>query len=443
MNKLLYIQSLIWVALLWGSSAHAALTLQGVSGVSYTSSDYKTIYGGKAGSCSSASSASTCNTCTGAVAACNEKSIHTALEVSFTISTDSADMAGSRYIILMDNDDNLVDTAQAVSVSVNTNYTYTTTWADICAAMGQAGCAASASKTFKLGFSTDGTTMSAESVSLSIRLSVADAADSRVSSNCKSSTLAGEGICYASFEPGDEKAYLTDLVPSSDYPAISGNSGDEFVALRMYHKANADISGASDTTILGGIDLDSTYTRGVLSGNDTDGYSLDDERIKNLVNDQRNCILFANETRAGNVMRFTLGSGDGWNANSEYCVTPSKVIGLLDDKSCFIATAAFGSSMEKDVQVLRNFRDEFLKTNALGRAFVKQYYQWSPQLADWISEHEFSRTVVRAALWPLIFFASLATSYGLLTALLFVLVFALAIAGMMQTYRRTEGPNNG
>ena len=431
------------MAFFWGSLGNAALTLQGVSGVSYASSDFKTIYGGKAGNCSSASSASTCNTCTGAIAACNEKSIHTALEVSFTVSTDSADMAGSRYLILMDSDDNLVDSAQAVSVSVNTNYTYTTTWADICAALGQAGCAASASKTFKIGFSTDGTTMSSESASISVRLSVAGASESRVSSNCKSSTLAGEGICYASFEPGDQKAYLTDLVPSSDYPAISGNSGDEFVALRMYHQAGADISGASDTTILGGIELDSSYTRGALSGNSTDGYSLDDERIKNLANDQRNCILFANETRAGNVMRFTLGSGDGWNANSEYCVTPSKVIGLLDDKNCFIATAAFGSSMEKDVQVLRSFRDEFLKTHWLGRVFVKQYYKLSPDLANWIAENEVARSVVRAALWPLILFASLATSYGLLTALLFVLVFTLAFIGVVQTYRKTEEPNNG
>lgn len=69
---------------------------------------------------------------------------------------------------------------------------------------------------------------------------------------------------------------------------------------------------------------------------------------------------------------------------------------------CFIATAAFGSPMEKEVMVLRQFRDEHLLTNWAGRGFVAGYYRMSPPIANWISHRSFARTVVRGWLWPVV-----------------------------------------
>lgn len=69
---------------------------------------------------------------------------------------------------------------------------------------------------------------------------------------------------------------------------------------------------------------------------------------------------------------------------------------------CFIATAAFGSAMEPHVMSLRNFRDNCLLTNALGREFVKLYYRYSPPIAEIIADNACLRTAIRAALWPLI-----------------------------------------
>jgi len=73
-----------------------------------------------------------------------------------------------------------------------------------------------------------------------------------------------------------------------------------------------------------------------------------------------------------------------------------------EDIFCFIATAAYGSSLTKEVNILKEFRDNILLTNSIGRAFVKFYYNVSPPIADFISNHDNVRTIVRLSLLPLI-----------------------------------------
>jgi hypothetical protein len=67
---------------------------------------------------------------------------------------------------------------------------------------------------------------------------------------------------------------------------------------------------------------------------------------------------------------------------------------------CFIATAAFGSEMERHVVVLRNFRDRILLANTIGRKFVDLYYRFSPPIADYLRGHALPRAVVKQALIP-------------------------------------------
>jgi len=67
----------------------------------------------------------------------------------------------------------------------------------------------------------------------------------------------------------------------------------------------------------------------------------------------------------------------------------------VEPSPCFIATAAYGTPLHEDIDVLRDFRDENLMTNLPGRAFVKIYYSASPPLADAIRANECLGTAVR------------------------------------------------
>jgi len=83
-----------------------------------------------------------------------------------------------------------------------------------------------------------------------------------------------------------------------------------------------------------------------------------------------------------------------------------------EKKSCFIATAAFGSPLHPHVKVLRDFRDKFLMASQAGRKFVSLYYRYSPAVAEIISQHEILKRSIRIFLLPAIGFSYLMVHFG-------------------------------
>lgn len=69
---------------------------------------------------------------------------------------------------------------------------------------------------------------------------------------------------------------------------------------------------------------------------------------------------------------------------------------------CFIATASYGTSMAEEVQVLCDFRDNYLLKNPIGKFFVYSYYRTSPKIASFISEHPSLKKFVRLCLKPVV-----------------------------------------
>jgi len=112
------------------------------------------------------------------------------------------------------------------------------------------------------------------------------------------------------------------------------------------------------------------------------------------------------------------------------------------NEACFIATAAYGTPMAEEIQILRELRDEYLLTNPLGQALVGVYYRVSPPIAEFITAHPSLKPVVRAGLVPVVAMSAIAvnTTPADKVAIVGLLVLASMAVAVWVTRRRGRGP---
>jgi uncharacterized repeat protein (TIGR02543 family) len=110
---------------------------------------------------------------------------------------------------------------------------------------------------------------------------------------------------------------------------------------------------------------------------------------------------------------------------------------------CFIATAAYGTPMAEEIQILRGFRDEYLLTNPVGQAFVDLYYKTSPPMAEFITEHPGLKPIVRAALLPAVAMSTVAVNTTPVEkiAIIGLLVLVSVAVAVWSMKRRGRGPD--
>lgn len=227
-----------------------------------------------------------------------------------------------------------------------------------------------------------------------------------------------EGICSFSAFRGDGKVYFEDIgaplhanittLPVADSSGTAGVAADPsgmiYDKLRIFCKP---VNGPLYSTLT---------TNDVCGDLQIDGNKIPKSKIEGLTNGVQYEFLAANVDQAGNVSYFTNAAA----MNGLGVATPEAVNGLLDGKSCFIATAAFGSPMAPEVERFRHFRDQVLLKRAWGRAFVEFYYEHSPEAARFIANNEIFRTITRFLLYPILFFAEIVMKYGFLMPILAV-----------------------
>ncbi len=96
----------------------------------------------------------------------------------------------------------------------------------------------------------------------------------------------------------------------------------------------------------------------------------------------------------------------------------------------------------QEIQILQEFRDEYLLTNPLGQACIDFYYKISPPIAEFITEHPSLKPIVRAALLPAVVISAVAvnTTPADKTAILGLLMLVSMALVAWATRRRGRGP---
>lgn len=107
------------------------------------------------------------------------------------------------------------------------------------------------------------------------------------------------------------------------------------------------------------------------------------------------------------------------------------------DDACFIATAAFGSILDKHVTLLREFRDKVMMANGIGQRLVGTYYSISPTLAGFVADHEALRYIARVILIPFVILAYIVLKTG---AVVKVCLLLASIGAVVVISRKSQKP---
>ena len=161
-------------------------------------------------------------------------------------------------------------------------------------------------------------------------------------------------------QPGDEKAYITSKVWSSAGASTANGTlewdGVVFFPVPVANGADGATT-ATDQAAYTNFTLNQASP--IIKDIGADGSISDSKITGSFSNYNRYCFVYANKNKAQNIYLYVTDAA----AASYGCIVPSEVVGVLDDKHCFISTAAFGSEMAQEVQIFRKFRNQFLLTN--------------------------------------------------------------------------------
>ncbi|WP_413576848.1 CFI-box-CTERM domain-containing protein [Bdellovibrio sp. HCB290] len=395
-------------------------TVGGATAVDSTTTPTKPIiYGGIAGTCVSSTTNSTCDTCAGdGLKPCNKNAIFPELQLTIVLNSTTPITSAADISMKIDS-----STVNGTVVPGSSGVAITLTWADICSkAINDSTCLAdNLNHDLVITAAANSTGAAGGTFTFQIITSVADTAASEYT-DCPVDVAvpASTGLCNFTAFPGDSKLYARDLGASDQYPAST--AGVNFTSAVFFYEPQTGTD-PNNTTVAKITNKSPSFEVPINVS------AMSKVYVSGLTNGTNYCMVMANKDLTGNIYRYTPVASV--SADS-LCGTPTPVAGLLDDKSCFIATAAFGSDMAPEVQSFRDFRNKYLLPYSWGRSLVKTYYKYSPKYANMIAQNDTAKIAVRGVLWPMLFFARMSVAVGFWYALGFVLLAGLTLWGLYQ-----------
>ena len=117
-------------------------------------------------------------------------------------------------------------------------------------------------------------------------------------------------------------------------------------------------------------------------------------------------IPASKKSSAYDVVANAIVDGQTITATEKISASPQQTQTSPKSGGCLIATATYGSELAKEVQQLREIRDNMLLKTSSGSAFLSGfnavYYSFSPTIASWENENPTFKDAVKLAITPLI-----------------------------------------
>tara|TARA_B100000929_G_scaffold246758_1_gene205286 strand:- start:4 stop:648 length:645 start_codon:yes stop_codon:yes gene_type:complete len=139
------------------------------------------------------------------------------------------------------------------------------------------------------------------------------------------------------------------------------------------------------------------------------------KKLEQIADVQENGWVFTSKSGKKMDGRYIFGSTNSVNGNElSFSFGPNSgediVINEIDETKnsggCLIATAAFGSELAPQVQLLREIRDNAVLQTESGSTFMtgfnQFYYSFSPAVADYERENPVFKEAVKVTLTPLL-----------------------------------------
>ncbi len=442
------ISVLFAITSLWCGNSFATITLSAnPTGLSSfvpgatdgTTTTKPTIYAGFAGTCSTGmDNISPCNSCvsTTGLFPCNPQNVYPGLILRIQLAVSNSSVTTATDVFLEYDKATVVPDTATYSGNI---LTLEIPWSKICAAAGWNNCIPTTTNSFSgslvAGFTNIGTGATSDTFTFNVQTRYMDGTVASTYPDCDigdplpATTV---GFCHFKAYPGDGKLYADELtVPETGYPSSPVSSIDYSGIIFYFLEQTA---GETNTDTLNRINNTTPYT--TIGINTRLKPPAGDNRITGLKNETPYCLIMANKDQSGIISNYTSYSGLNSQDPAALCATPSKVVGLLDDKSCFIATAAFGSDMAPEVQSFRDFRNKVLFSTEWGTHFVRFYYKHSPKYAQIIAQNNTARLFIRGLLWPLLVFAKLSVAIGTLLTCLLTISFATGFIWLFRRYHK-------
>lgn len=397
----------------WQIPAHAEIIFNGqptglseIYNFNQNAPDLGFDVAGGLGGTACTSGTSTCDSCAtnwiSNLDSCNRTRVTPSTELVLSFSSTSK--FGTPKLTTTITTEQPVTTSATLSptLAVNQITTLRVSWGTLCSAFdnGTATCAGMVdNQPFRVGIdgNNDGFLNGSDDDYITFTIHVVDSESTAFTGSYTDSSCTNGGFCKYTLGKGDEKAYLSDIQLSST------GLGTTYKYVIFFCAEGTDFSA-----------INSACTDKVAIS----GSGLADDVIDGLGNGKDYVFRAATVDIAGNIGLFL--NLDTTNQQ----VQPDDVVGLFDENSCFIATAAYGSPLEKNVKVLRSFRDQILLKTSVGQLFVKTYYLLSPPLAKWIGQSAARRSVARTVLTPIVVLTTFLMEQPLLFCFFVLVIFS-------------------